>query len=41
MSKSSAIEIFLRVRPTKAKYKGLNVKEDEQKCQFFIPKDRL
>lgn len=90
MSKSSAIEIFLRVRPTKAKFKGLStipnprplhffpcfcaavhaatsldrhspiqspspsspnsapalnrictdVMEDDNKCQFFIPKDR-
>eukprot|EP01016_Furgasonia_blochmanni_P018370 TRINITY_DN20886_c0_g1_i1.p1 TRINITY_DN20886_c0_g1~~TRINITY_DN20886_c0_g1_i1.p1 ORF type:complete len:328 (+),score=82.67 TRINITY_DN20886_c0_g1_i1:64-1047(+) len=40
MSKNTAIEIFLRVRPNKRPYAGFNLLQDEQKAEFFIPKDR-
>jgi kinesin family protein 6/9 len=38
MSKNTAIEIFLRVRPTKKAYGGMNIVNEDNKIEFFIPK---
>lgn len=40
MSKNQAIEIFLRVRPTKKPSASLNLVKEENMAEFFVPKDK-